>query len=118
VDLPRDSSARAGMFARGEFELGRSQVLTLPQSAVLLRDGFSYVYRVGNDSRVTETKIATGRRLGDRIEVQGGLETNARVVSSGTGFLGDGDLVRVIDGNGPPVRSADTAGDGPPATAR
>jgi hypothetical protein len=28
------------MFARGEFEIGSGSGLTLPQSAVLLRDGF------------------------------------------------------------------------------
>jgi RND family efflux transporter MFP subunit len=115
VDLPRGGSARAGMFARGEFEIGHSPALTLPQSAVLLRDGFSYVFRVGEDSRVTETRITTGRRVGDRIEVLGGLEPSARVVASGTGFLGDGDLVRVIDVNGAPLRSADTAGEARPA---
>jgi RND family efflux transporter MFP subunit len=46
VDLP-DTGGRlkAGMFARGEFATGSSTALTLPQSAVLLRDGFSYVFR-------------------------------------------------------------------------
>ena len=35
VDLPVPGAARAGMFARGHFELGRAPALTLPQSAVL-----------------------------------------------------------------------------------
>ena len=47
VDLAPSREARAGMFARGEFDIGSGQGLTLPQSAVLLRDGFSYVLRVG-----------------------------------------------------------------------
>ena len=52
VDLPRAGRRpRAGMFARGEFELGARSALTLPQSAVLLRDGFSYVLRVGADNQ-------------------------------------------------------------------
>ena len=38
VDLPQPGAARAGMFARGEFEVGNSSALTLPQSAVQLRD--------------------------------------------------------------------------------
>ena len=49
VDLAPSPGARAGMFARGEFDIGQGQGLTLPQSAVLLRDGFSYVLRVGAD---------------------------------------------------------------------
>ena len=96
VDLPRSDSARAGMFARGEFEVGSATGLTLPQSAVLLRDGFSYVLRVGADAKVVQTKVAVGRRLGDRIEITSGLEPAASVVASGGGFLGDGDTVRVV----------------------
>ena len=33
----------SGMFTRGEFDLGQRPALTLPQSAVLLREGFAYV---------------------------------------------------------------------------
>jgi HlyD family secretion protein len=97
VDLPAGSAARAGMFARGEFAIGSGAALTLPQAAVLLRDGFSYVLRVGADSKVVQTKVATGRRAGDRIEITGGLDASARVVAAGGGFLGDGDLVRVVE---------------------
>ena len=97
VDLPSPGSARAGMFARGEFDIGESSGLTLPQSAVLLRDGFHYVLRVGPDSKVVQTKVEVGRRVGDRIEISGGLSPDARVVASGGGFLADGDLVRVVD---------------------
>ena len=104
VDLPASvgtgavggSGARAGMFARGEFEIGSGSGLTLPQSAVLLRDGFSYVLRVGSDSKVTQVKVGVGRRVGDRIEITGGIDASARVVASGGGFLGDGDTVRVV----------------------
>jgi HlyD family secretion protein len=97
VDLAPSRDARAGMFARGEFDIGTAQGLTLPQSAVLLRDGFSYVLRVGADAKVSETKVTVGQRLGDRVEVTGGLDANARVVASGGGFLSDGDIVRVVD---------------------
>lgn len=101
VDLPAPGAARAGMFARGEFEIGEASALTLPQSAVVLRDGFSYVLRLGDDAKVVQTKVAVGRRLGDRIEIAGGLDPAARVVASGGAFLADGDLVRVVeDGSG------------------
>jgi HlyD family secretion protein len=98
VDLAPSPGARAGMFASGEFDIGQGQGLTLPQSAVLLRDGFSYVLRVGPDARVSELKVSVGRRVGDRIEITGGLDASARVVASGGGFLSDGDTVRVVDG--------------------
>lgn len=100
VDLPiaeTGDALRAGTFARGEFELGRVRAMSLPQSAVLLRDGFSYVFRLDEQNRVAQTKVAVGQRMGDQIEIVGGIAADARVVASGAGFLADGDLVRVVD---------------------
>jgi HlyD family secretion protein len=96
VDLPASAEARAGMFARGDFEVGSGQALTLPQSAVVLRDGFSYVLKVGPDNKVAQTKVTVGRRVGDRVEVSSGVDASAKVVASGGAFLADGDLVRVV----------------------
>jgi RND family efflux transporter MFP subunit len=115
VDLPPSSDAKAGMFARGDFELGSASGLTLPQSAVLLRDGFSYVLRVGPDSKVSEAKVTVGRRVGDRVEVTAGITPDARVVASGGSFIGDGDTVKVVDAAA--VKTASTAATAPPVTA-
>jgi HlyD family secretion protein len=101
VDLPAPGTAKAGMFARGEFAIGNASALTLPQTAVLLRDGFAYVFKVGADNKVAQAKVSVGRRVGERIEVTGGLDAAARVVASGAGFLSDGDLVRVVDAPAP-----------------
>ncbi|MDD5031335.1 MAG: efflux RND transporter periplasmic adaptor subunit, partial [Rhodoferax sp.] len=55
VDLLGTPQAfKPGMFARGEFELGQTAALSVPQTAVVVRDGFSYVYRVGADNRVSQ----------------------------------------------------------------
>jgi RND family efflux transporter MFP subunit len=99
VDLPQPGAAKAGMFARGEFAVGQGQGLTLPQAAVVLRDGFSYVFTIERDNRVRQAKVTTGRRVGERIEIVSGLAADARVVASGVGFLADGDLVRVVSGS-------------------
>lgn len=89
---------KAGMFARGEFMLGKSQALTVPQAAVVPRDGFNTVMVLQDDSRVQMRKVQIGRRVGDRIEITGELPAGTRVVTEGAGFLNDGDLVRVVDG--------------------
>ena len=96
VDLPAASAVRAGMFARGEFELAHGPALTLPQSAVVLREGFAYVFRLEGEERVAQTKVELGRRVGERVEVVAGLAAGARVVESGAGFLADGDVVKVV----------------------
>ena len=98
VDLPAQiGSARAGMFAQGEIAMGQSQALTVPQTAVVVRDGFSYVYTVGADQKVSQLKVQTARQSGDRVEVTSGLKADALVVASGGAFLNHGDTVRVVD---------------------
>ena len=96
---PGMSAAKAGMFARGEFDLGASAALMVPQQAVVVRDGFSYVFKLGADQRVAQLKVTTGRRLGDRVEVLQGLDASAVLVASGAGFLNEGDTVRVTEGS-------------------
>lgn len=95
VALPPNPALKAGTFLQGEFELGTSNALTLPQSAVVMRDGFAYVYRVGKDNRVVQLKVATGRRQQDRVEILSGVTADMPVVTSGAGFLNDGDLIRL-----------------------
>ena len=98
VDLPDQvGSARAGMYAKGEILLGQSQAMTVPQTAVVVRDGFSYVYIVGTDNKVTQVKVQTGRLSSDRQEILSGLKTDEQVVVSGGAFLNSGDTVRVVN---------------------
>ena len=109
VDLPQRTVAsvgvnfKPGMYARGEFELGRSAALTVPQSAVVVRDGFSYVVRVAPDNRVAQVKVQTGRVVGDQTEILSGIKPEDKLVASGGGFLSDGDLVKVIDAAKPGI---------------
>jgi multidrug efflux pump subunit AcrA (membrane-fusion protein) len=70
---------------------------------VLLREGFTYVYRIGDDGRVVQTRVETGRREGENIELTSGLAEGVRVVRSGVAFLADGDLVRIVDGQPKPA---------------
>lgn len=107
---PAAGSARAGMFARGEFELGAVPTLTVPQQSVVVREGFNYVFRLNPDNRVSQVKVQVGRIAGDRLEIASGLPADARIVATGAGFLNDGDMVRVVD-------PAAAAGAGPAAAA-
>jgi RND family efflux transporter MFP subunit len=97
VDLPPAAAIRAGMFARGVFMLGDSPALTVPLQAVSMREAFSYVFRLEADGvTVRQTKVETGRRAGDRLEIVAGLAAEARIAAAGAGFLNDGDRVRVV----------------------
>jgi len=111
VDLPanaggKDAPFKAGMFASGQFELGNSDAMTVPQQAIVVRDGFSFVFRLNADQHVSQIKVQPGRRLGDRIEVLGGLTPETQIVVRGAGFLNDGDLVRNVPDSAPAAKVA------------
>lgn len=100
VDLPasagKNGAFKPGMFAHGEFELGQRPALTVPRQALVVRDGFDYVFLVGADGRVRQTKVAVGNFGSEEVEITGGLDANSSLVGSGAGFLNDGDLVKVV----------------------
>ena len=109
VDLPtvqQNTGIKAGMFARGDFELGRSSAPTVPQSAIVPRDGFNNVFLLKPDNKVMQLKVQVGRRLNDRIEITSALPEGAQVVVQGAGFLNDGDLVRVVEAPAQPAQPA------------
>ncbi len=95
VSLPTDSPAKAGMFGSGSIELPAQAAVTLPQTALVARDGRDYVYVVDQDNKVNSVQVNVGRRQQQRVEVVGGLKPNARVVASGGAFLSDGAKVTV-----------------------
>ena len=109
VDLPTVENdtpvVRAGMFATGEFELGNTRVLTLPQESVVMRDGFSYVFKVRDTGRVSQVRIDVGRRLGARVEILKGIDESDVIAESGAGFLNNDDAVAVD-----PAQSSTTSG--------
>ncbi|MEJ8838799.1 efflux RND transporter periplasmic adaptor subunit [Ramlibacter sp. AN1133] len=114
---PASGSARAGMFARGDFELGAAPALTVPQPAVVVREGFSYVFRVNPDNRVSQVKVQIGRIAGDRVQVLSGVTSDMKLVASGGGFLNDGDLVRLVDAPASATPAAAVGASSAPASA-
>lgn len=102
VDLPDAARLgfRPGMFARGEFQLGAQDALTVPQTALSMREGFSYVFRLHDESggvaRAEQVKVSLGRRSGDWVEISEGLQPSDQLVAAGASFLADGDTVRIV----------------------
>jgi RND family efflux transporter MFP subunit len=98
ADILQGAGVRAGMYATGRIVVGRSPALTVPASSLVIRDGRSYVIRVTgrpSASKVVQQAVTTGRRHDGEVEVTGGLDRHARVVTTGADFLDDGDIVRV-----------------------
>jgi HlyD family secretion protein len=99
VSLGPDAPFAAGDLARGEILIGRQEVITLPEAAILTRDGRPFVYVVGPNEIARLIRIETGDRQRGLVEVAAGLDAHARVVNTGAGFVKDGDLVRIAREN-------------------
>jgi RND family efflux transporter MFP subunit len=97
ADLPEPAGLKAGAYVQGRVLTDASPGLVVPAGAVVVRDGYPYVFTVDAQSRAQRVRVRTGERVGAWIEVLEGVKAGERVVVQGAGFLGDGDAVRVVD---------------------
>ena len=95
VTLSRHPAMRAGIFARGNIELGRRQAVTVPLSAVLFgKDGAS-VQLVTNNV-VEMRRVDTGFKRGARIEIVNGLTEGQEVVARAAAFVRPGEWIMPV----------------------
>jgi HlyD family secretion protein len=113
VDLDKGSAAKPGMYGRGEFDLTTTKALHVPQTALVARDGFTYVMRIDASNKVSQLKVQTARRNGDRVELKDGVKEGDVLVASGAAFLTDGDTVRVTEATASSTPSAAPATSAP-----
>jgi membrane fusion protein (multidrug efflux system) len=87
---------KPGMFANVQLVTGDSvKVLTVPQAAVIQKQGMYYVFQV-QDGKAVRTQIEVGAATGSTIEVKSGLEAGAQVIATSVNRLKDGDAVRAV----------------------
>jgi HlyD family secretion protein len=102
ISLPGSALLRPGLFLRGDISTNTRQGLVIPATALQPQpDGTSLVFVLGDGNQVTARPVTLGNRLlgnGDqpaRVEVVEGLQSGDQVITSGVGFLQDGDIVRI-----------------------
>ncbi len=85
-----------GMYADVQLALGAGDPpLSVPATALVIRDGPPQVVIVDDDSTVHYRTVSIGRDHGSWVEVTGGLMNGARIVVSPSEDLQDGGRVRV-----------------------
>ncbi len=90
-----DASLKPGTFARVHIESSKiDTVLTLPYSALQYRYGVNRVFVVESD-KLALRELSVGERVGDRIEILGGVKAGERVAVSDVDTLNDGTAVTV-----------------------
>lgn len=89
------SELKPGMFAKIALTTGdRVAVQTVPQAAVVQKQGGYYVY-IADNGKAIRRQIEIGEVLGNAIVVTAGLQTGEPVIVTSTSRIKDGDAVRV-----------------------
>lgn len=86
---------KSGMFIKAQLATGSAtQVITVPQSAVMQKQGLYYAFTAENNKAVRH-QIEIGDVSGDTIQIRTGLGVGVSVITSNINKLKDGDLIRI-----------------------
>jgi RND family efflux transporter MFP subunit len=89
---------RLGMTGTADFILARKEnILTLPSSVVVERDGEAFVFVV-EDGKAGQRPLRIGLRNEESVEVVSGLQAAERVIQRGRNKVKDGQAVEVMNG--------------------
>lgn len=92
-----DASLKPGMFTKVELATGDAvQILTVPQAAVIQKQGLYYVFTV-EDNKAVRHQVEIGEITNETIQIQTGLQPGDKVIVSNVGQLKDGVVVRVVE---------------------
>jgi membrane fusion protein, copper/silver efflux system len=100
-DVDNDEGVlRPGLYGTAEFQLAPRQGLTVNRDAVIYTGMAQHVFVATEPGRFEPRTVQTGARVGDRLEITGGLAPGERVVASGV-FLIDSESRLRASGGGP-----------------
>jgi RND family efflux transporter MFP subunit len=91
-DLPAIEGLRTGQFGRVSVPVAETQVLLVPQSAVLKRGQMEVVFVV-KDGKASLRLVKTGKMLDDRVEILSGIEAGDQTIISDVARLANGQRV-------------------------
>ena len=92
-----DGALKGGMFSKVQLATGDAvQILTVPQAAIIQKQGIYYVFTVEND-KATRHQVEVGAVTGDRIEIKSGLQPGDKLAVSNVSQLKDGDVVKIVE---------------------
>ncbi|CUH94983.1 putative membrane protein [Propionispora sp. 2/2-37] len=90
-----DGALRSGMFAKIRLDTGDPvQVLSIPQAAVLQKQGLYYVFSV-EEGKAVRHQVEIGDVTDDMIQIKDGLQAGDQVIISGVNQMKDGQIVKV-----------------------
>jgi RND family efflux transporter MFP subunit len=102
VDIPEGTTLKQGAYLAGTINLEQVNAITVPTSALISRDGFNYVMKLGAQNHVIASKVHIidyHDYNESYVPIISGVTLNDKIITLGSGFLSDGDLVKVVAGS-------------------
>ena len=95
VDVPNsDGKLRPGMYAQVELAVAeRTDALTVPKSAVVVKDGQSFCVSVSTDGSILRLPVHIGIRSATDVEILSGLDGTEDVLTANAAAFSDGQKV-------------------------
>jgi membrane fusion protein, multidrug efflux system len=110
--VPNDQGLlKPGMFMNVRLSRGATDVLVVPEEALVPEQGDVFVYVV-QDGKASKRKIQAGQRTIGNVQVADGLQAGELVVTEGTQKLRDGASVTLVESAAAPKRAVASATDG------
>lgn len=93
IDLPGEHPYKSGMYVKVSFASGERATIRVPQAAVLNRVGIIGVFVVDTNNIAHFRMVRVGDIGAGQVDIQAGLSTGERIVTSGNAKLQSGDKV-------------------------
>jgi membrane fusion protein (multidrug efflux system) len=100
---------KPGMFMNVRLSRGATDVLVVPEEALVPEQGDVFVYVV-QDGRASKRKIQAGQRTIGSVQVTDGLQAGEMIVTEGTQKLRDGASVTLVESAAAPKRAVAAPG--------
>lgn len=92
-----DGALKVGMFSKIQLVTGDAvQILTIPQGAVIQKQGIYTVFTIENDTAVRH-QVEIGTATGEVIQIKSGLQPGSKLAVSNVSQLKDGDVVQIVE---------------------
>lgn len=96
IALPDTKGLIPGLYGKAVFNIGKTDLPTVPRQAVVERGGLLGVFVVGKENFARFRWIRTGREWADRVEVTAGLQAGEQLIMAPDMAIHDGDQVSVV----------------------
>ena len=97
IHQSREKQLKGGMVVEAQIsETELSDIIAIPKSTILERDGNKFVYKVV-DGTAVYNEIFPGITVSDMVEIKSGLKEGDQIVTSGLNLLDNGKKIKIVE---------------------